>query len=144
MEVDREVYDLVERSLRISSLTPGAFDITYGSIDESLWNFDKSMMSLPDERTAKQTIRLINYRNVILNNEDSTVFLKEEGMRIGFGGIGKGYAADRARNVMQKREVQVVSSMQPEILPCGETNPIENPGLWVLQIRIKKTCHLLP
>ena len=102
MEVDREVYDLVERSLRISSLTPGAFDITYGSIDESLWNFDKSMMSLPDERTAKQTIRLINYRNVILNNEDSTVFLKEEGMRIGFGGIGKGYAADRARNVMQK------------------------------------------
>ncbi len=98
--VDKEVFDLIERSLRISALTQGAFDITYGSIDKSLWNFDKNMTSLPDPLTAKATVRLINFRNVILDKERHSVFLTEKGMRIGFGGIGKGYAADRAKQVM--------------------------------------------
>jgi len=103
--VDQEVYDLIERSLRISALTQGAFDITYGSIDKRLWNFDKTMTALPDVETAKAMVRLINYRNVILNRSKLTVFLKEKGMRIGFGGIGKGYAADRAKLVMKNAGV---------------------------------------
>jgi thiamine biosynthesis lipoprotein len=40
VRVDKEVFDLIQRSLKISNLTQGAFDITYGSIDKSLWNFD--------------------------------------------------------------------------------------------------------
>lgn len=106
VSVDQEVFDLIERSLRISALTQGAFDITYGSIDKRLWNFDKSMTALPDAETAKAMVRLINYRNVILNKDDRTVFLKEKGMRIGFGGIGKGYAADRAKLVMKNAGVK--------------------------------------
>ena len=102
VQVDQEVFDLIARSLRISALTQGAFDITYGSMDKRLWNFDKNMTSLPDEQTAKALVRLINYKNVILDKENHSVFLKEKGMRIGFGGIGKGYAADRAKMVMQK------------------------------------------
>lgn len=100
VSVDKEVFDLIERSLRISALTQGAFDITYGSIDKSLWNFDKNMTSLPNPVSAKSTVRLINFRNVILDKEHHSVFLKKKGMRIGFGGIGKGYAADRAKQVM--------------------------------------------
>lgn len=102
VSVDQEVFDLIERSLRISALTQGAFDITYGSIDKSLWNFDTKMTSLPDPVTAKSAVRLINFRNVILDKERHSVFLKEKGMRIGFGGIGKGYAADCAKKVMVK------------------------------------------
>lgn len=98
--VGPEVFGLIERSLKISELTQGAFDITYGSIDKSLWNFDVGMKTLPDPGTAASMVRLINYRNVILNADSSTVFLKEKGMRIGFGGIGKGYAADRAKQVL--------------------------------------------
>src|SRR5476651_2399266 len=41
--VSREVFNLIARSLRISNLTQGAFDISYGSIDKSLWNFDLHM-----------------------------------------------------------------------------------------------------
>lgn len=103
--VDKEVFDLIERSLRISALTQGAFDITYGSLDKSLWNFDKNMTSLPDPVAAKSTVRLINFRNVILDKERHRVFLREKGMRIGFGGIGKGYAADCAKQVMVKAGV---------------------------------------
>lgn len=102
VEVSRETYHLIERSIRISGLTQGAFDITYGSVDKRLWNFDTNMKSLPDKQTARKMVRLINYRNIILDNENSTVFLKERGMRIGFGGIGKGYAAERAKYVMKE------------------------------------------
>lgn len=100
--VDEEVFDLISRSKRISELTQGAFDISYGSIDKRLWNFDSNMTALPDPQTAKQMVRLINYRNIILNRADLTVLLKEKGMRIGFGGIGKGYAAERAKLILKQ------------------------------------------
>ncbi len=105
VKVSEEVFRLIERSIRISEFTQGSFDITYGSIDKRLWNFDKNMKSLPDPKRAKKMVRLINYRNIILDYEKQTVFLKEKGMRIGFGGIGKGYAAEMAKSVMIKNGV---------------------------------------
>jgi len=51
-------------------------------------------------------VRLINYKNIVLDEEACTVFLKERGMRIGFGGIGKGYAAERAKEVMKFHGVE--------------------------------------
>lgn len=102
VKVDQEVVDLIERSLNISKITQGAFDITYGSIDKSLWNFDVNMQSLPHPDVALASVSLIDYRNVIINPKKRTVALKNKGMRIGFGGIGKGYAADRAKLVLQK------------------------------------------
>jgi FAD:protein FMN transferase len=105
VKVDREVFELIYRSKKISELTQGAFDITYGSIDKRLWNFDQSITALPDKETAKKMVRLINYRNVILDVKKCTVFLQEKGMRIGFGGIGKGYAAEQAKMVLQQMGV---------------------------------------
>ena len=105
VKVDREVFDLISRSIRISELTQGAFDITYGSLDKRFWNFDTKMTSLPDRELARKSVSLIDYRNVVLDAQDCTVFLKKKGMRIGFGGIGKGYGADRAKLVMQQNGV---------------------------------------
>jgi FAD:protein FMN transferase len=103
--VDQEVFRLIQRSLKISQLTQGAFDITYGGIDKKLWNFDTKMTSLPDAQYAKRLTRLIDYRKVILNENNFTVFLKEKGMRIGFGGIGKGYAAEQAKALLKSQGV---------------------------------------
>lgn len=105
VKVSREVYDIIERSKRISAITQGAFDITYGSIDKRLWNFDQNMTSLPPASVAKKMVRLINYKNILLDPDEQTVFLREAGMRIGFGGIGKGYAAEMAKAVMKKNGV---------------------------------------
>jgi thiamine biosynthesis lipoprotein len=104
--VDSEVFELIERSLAISKLTQGAFDITYGSIDKSLWNFDKTMTTLPSKKVALKMVHLIDYRNIILDKECGTVFLKEKGMRIGFGGIGKGYAAEMAKKILLQHNVK--------------------------------------
>lgn len=106
VKVDKEVFDIIVRSKKISDLTQGAFDISYGSIDKSLWNFDKNMTTLPSAETARKMVRLINYKNIELNNQHNTVFLKNEGMRIGFGGIGKGYAAEQAKKIMQQNGVE--------------------------------------
>jgi FAD:protein FMN transferase len=135
--VSEEIIQLIERSKRISEVTQGAFDITYGSVDKSLWNFDTQMTSLPDKKTAKKSVRLINYKNIEINHTDSTVFLKEKGMRIGFGGIGKGYAAEMAKNVMKRQGVTsgVVNASgdltawghQPDGMPW--TIGIANPNL---------------
>lgn len=106
VRVDIEVFELIQRSLKISNLTQGAFDITYGSIDKSLWNFDTKMTSLPDKETARNMVKLIDYQKVILNQKDCTVLLKDVGMRIGFGGIGKGYAAEMAKQLMIREGVK--------------------------------------
>jgi thiamine biosynthesis lipoprotein len=104
--VSQETFDLIQRSIRISEITQGAFDITYGSVDKTLWNFDAHMNKLPDAATAKKMSRLINYRNVLLDHTDFSVMLKEKGMRIGFGGIGKGYAAEKAKWTMKSKGVE--------------------------------------
>lgn len=100
VKVTQEVFDLICRCQMISKITQGAFDITYGSIDKRFWNFDLQMTQLPNEVEAKKAVALINYNNIILNAEQNTVFLKNKGMRIGFGGIGKGYAAEKAKNIL--------------------------------------------
>jgi FAD:protein FMN transferase len=100
VKVCPEMFDLIQRSIRISTITQGAFDITYGSIDKRLWNFDTHMTELPDPKIAKESIKLINFRNIVLDTERGTVYLKNVGMRLGFGGIGKGYAADRAKQIL--------------------------------------------
>ncbi len=143
VRVDQEVFDLIQRSLRLSELTQGAFDITYGSIDTRLWNFDTTMTTLPDLATARQMIRLINYRNVIVDTRRQTVFLREKGMRIGFGGIGKGYAADRAKAILRRNGVEhgVVNAAgdltawgrqpngQPWTIGIADPNTAQQPGL---------------
>lgn len=103
VKVDAEVFQLIERSLRISDITNGYFDISYGGIDKTFWNFDREMKSLPDPELIQRHLKLVNYKNITLDRERQTIFLKEKGMRIGFGGIGKGYAAEMAKRVLQKR-----------------------------------------
>ena len=105
VKVESEVFELIVRAKRISELTDGAFDLSYGSLDKRFWNFDKTMAQLPDAQSAKEKVKLINYKNIILDKTLGTVFLKEKGMRIGFGGIGKGYAADKAAQLLRNKGV---------------------------------------
>ena len=101
--VDQELYDLIFRAKKISKLTDGAFDISFASMDR-IWRFDGSMAGMPPEEKVATAREKINWQNILLNPETHSVFLKEKGMKIGFGGIGKGYAANRAMAIMQKMD----------------------------------------
>lgn len=100
VKVDKELFDLIFRSIKISDLTNGAFDISFASIDK-IWTFDGSEIEQPDSALIESSVENINYRNIILDHESHTVFLKNKGMKIGFGGIGKGYAAMKAASLLK-------------------------------------------
>jgi thiamine biosynthesis lipoprotein len=140
VQVDAEVFALIQRSLRLSELTQGAFDITYGSIDKRLWNFDTTLTALPDPKTARRLVRLIDYRNIQLNAAERSVFLKEKGMRIGFGGIGKGYAAERAKQLLRERGVDSGIVNAAGDLTTWGNQPTGNP--WTIGIA-DPDSHLL-
>ena len=105
IKVDKELFDLIERSIAISKLTNGAFDISYASMDR-IWNYDGTMREMPSEEKISSSIKKVGYQNIIIDKEAQTVFLKLKGMKIGFGAIGKGYAADKAKALLIEKGVK--------------------------------------
>ena len=102
VKVDKEVYDLVDRATKISKLTSGAFDISYASMDR-IWKFDGSMKEMPTEEAIRKSVEKVGYQNIILNPKDTTIFLKNKGMKLGLGGIGQGYIADKIKVLLQEK-----------------------------------------
>ena len=99
VKVDKEVYDLVERAIKVSQLTSGAFDISYASMDK-IWKFDGSMKAMPTPEAIKQSVARIGYQKIVLDAKAQTIYLKEKGMKLGLGGIGQGYIADKIKDLL--------------------------------------------
>ncbi|WP_282161284.1 FAD:protein FMN transferase [Ulvibacterium marinum] len=104
VKVSLELFKLIERAKQISEITDGAFDISYASMD-LIWKFDGSMKYLPTETEIKNSIAKVGYKKIILNSDEQTVFLRQRGMKISFGAIGKGYAADKAKELLVSKQV---------------------------------------
>ncbi len=105
VRVNLELFHLIERTIGISKLSDGGFDISYASMDR-IWKFDGSMTKLPSEEAIKQSVSKVGYQKIKLNHSDTSVFLTEKGMKIGFGAIGKGYAADQAKALLIEKGVK--------------------------------------
>ena len=105
VKVDKEVLELTKRALQLSVLTNGAFDVSFASMDR-IWKFDGSMTAMPSAEDIKKSVSKVGYRNIILDTLNSTIFLKLEGMRIGFGALGEGYAADKCREMMLQKGIR--------------------------------------
>jgi thiamine biosynthesis lipoprotein len=101
VKVDLEVFELVERAMRISKLTDGAFDISYASMDR-IWKFDGSMKTMPTPEAIKNSVAKVGYKHIILDANETSIFLEKEGMKLGLGGIGQGYIADKIKELLQK------------------------------------------
>ncbi|WP_373288277.1 FAD:protein FMN transferase [Maribacter cobaltidurans] len=104
VKVESELYELIKRAIGISKLTDGAFDISYASMDR-IWKFDGSMKTMPSEEELKSSVAKVGFQNIVLDPVEQTVFLKLPGMKIGFGAIGKGYAADKAKQLLMDKGV---------------------------------------
>ncbi|SET43236.1 FAD:protein FMN transferase [Hymenobacter actinosclerus] len=99
--VDAEVYELIARTLRISALSGGAFDITFASADK-IYRFDRQEHPLPPEAVRRAAVARINYRHVLLDPVRRTVMLQEKGIRLNLAGVLQGYGIRRARQVLDK------------------------------------------
>ncbi len=146
VKVDKELFDLTKRALFFSEITNGAFDISIAAMDK-IWKFDGSIEELPSQEILLKAIEKVGYKNIELNEIDSTIFLKLSGMKIGFGATGKGYAADQGKLLMQQLNVQagIVNASgdmatwgaQPDNTPwrIGITNPLNaNRSLKIIEV----------
>jgi thiamine biosynthesis lipoprotein len=104
VKVDREVLLLTQRAIKLSVATQGAFDISFAAMDK-IWKFDGSMTKMPSADAIKNSVKKVGYKNIIVNEKESTVYLKLKGMKIGFGALGEGYAADKCREMMLARGI---------------------------------------
>lgn len=100
-----EVFEVIQRAIGASRVTGGAFDITVASVG-ALWRIDGDNPRLPSKPEIRQALANVGWRHVQLDEKSRTVFLDAPGVRIGLGGIAKGYAVDRAIAVLRSRGVR--------------------------------------
>ena len=101
VEVSSETLELLKLSLHYGQLSEGAFDVTVRPLVE-LWGIGKKDKYVPTEEEINQVLKLVDYRKLVLNEKEQSVFLPVKGMGVDLGGVAKGYAADRARAVLQE------------------------------------------
>ncbi|MBT3366280.1 MAG: FAD:protein FMN transferase [Nitrospina sp.] len=100
--VSPEVLEVISRALYWAEKSNGALDVSLGPVQE-LWEFDGDQPSLPDKISLEQELSKVDYRKIQIKNE--TVYLKEKGMRLHLGAIAKGYAVDRAVNILKESNI---------------------------------------
>lgn len=98
-----ELFELIVRSLDMSVLTRGAFDITYDSVGQ---HYDFRAERRPDPGTTADELPLVDYRLVETNAAEQTVRFLEPGVRINLGGIAKGYAVERGAGILLGRGIR--------------------------------------
>ncbi len=141
VRVDRELFDLVARSLRVSALTAGAFDIS-GNLSRHYWQFDRGHHAMLPEEKIHELRDLINYRLIELDADRQTIFLRRAGMQIGFGGIGKGYAAYRASQTMCAGGVTSgLINASGDLMCWGQ--PPDKPG-WKVDVLAGRQLNQMP
>ena len=115
--VSPETFDVIREALHASAISDGTFDITFETL-HGLWKFDQDLDPHPPTPEAvRAQVRYVGYRHVKIDPAASTVFLDEPHVRIGLGGIAKGYAVDHASKVLRGRGAH-------DLLRAGGGRPI--------------------
>jgi thiamine biosynthesis lipoprotein len=102
VKISRELFLLLQESVKYSELTRGAFDITYASVGY-LYDFKKGVH--PDQKAIDAALPGINWRHMILDEKQTTVFFQRSGMRIDLGGIAKGHSVDRGIEILRSQGI---------------------------------------
>lgn len=104
IRVASDLRDVLRTARQVSEWTGGKFDVTWGAMS-SLWKFDYQNQdnSIPDPVQVARQRKLIDFRKVVVDEDAGTAFIEREGMNVNLGGIGKGYAVDRARDILRRR-----------------------------------------
>jgi len=103
VKVSPDIIELLEKALYVSRETGGAFDVTIGPV-EKLYDFHKRIKPREDE--IRKNLPLVNYKDLIIHRNRSAVFLRKKGMLIDPGGITKGFAADKATEVLREQGIR--------------------------------------
>ena len=142
--IQEECFALLERSLAISTLTRGAFDISVGPL-KKMYDFKNTIFEMPPKNKLKKVLRSVGYQKIKLYRGDKTIRLNQKNMHISFAAIGKGYASDKVKKMWQEAGVNsgyinasgdlntFGTNAEGEAWKIGITNP-ENPSKTLLYL----------
>lgn len=129
VKISPEVFEMLKISRKYSEMTGGAFDVTIGAAID-LWKNARKNKILPSEEEISEIKNLIGYENLILDEKNLSAKLAKVGMKINFGGVGKGYGVDIARKIFEKYEIDdgIINFGTSSIFAFGEKKiGIKNP-----------------
>ncbi|MDR0758725.1 MAG: FAD:protein FMN transferase [Treponema sp.] len=142
VQVQSDVFEVLELAARYAELSDGAFDPTIGPL-VSLWNISGDEPRLPSQEEIDALLPLVSWRDLELDREGRTVFLKRPGMALDLGAIAKGYAADEAAGILRKNRIKrAIIDLGGNILAYGEKqdrrpwrigiqNPLDSRGSYI-------------
>ena len=103
--VSKDTYYVIKESINFSNLSNDTFDITIGPIID-LWSIGTDNARVPDNEEIQNTLPLVDYKNILLNDNNTSIKLANEGMKIDLGGIAKGYAADKIYKYLESENIK--------------------------------------
>jgi len=101
VRVGEDTMAVVKAGVDVSRWSDGAFDLSWAAL-RGLYDFRPGEGSVPSREEIRRRLPLIEWEDIVVDEEESTVFLRREGMAIGTGGIAKGYALDRAADILEE------------------------------------------
>ncbi|MFL0800882.1 MAG: FAD:protein FMN transferase [Agarilytica sp.] len=100
--ISDELAFLIDKSLYFGRLSRGAFDITFASVGRY---YDYRKKQAPEDQKREALLSAIDYQHVKLNKQKQTLFFTDPHVYIDLGGMAKGYAVDRAADILKSAGV---------------------------------------
>ncbi|MBU3189818.1 FAD:protein FMN transferase [Clostridium bowmanii] len=146
-KLSRDTYFVIDEAVKYSKLTEGAFDLSIEPIVK-LWGIGTDKERVPSKNEIEEKLKLVNYKDIILDSKNSTVKLKRTGQAIDLGGIAKGYTADEVKKVLINNKISsalinlggnvyaVGSKSDGTSWSIGVQNPLDTRGKYLGNLRV--------
>ncbi|WP_461215197.1 FAD:protein FMN transferase [Lacticaseibacillus sp. GG6-2] len=140
VKVTPAIYQMIKYAKRYSNQSQGAFDLAIGPIT-SLWHIGFPDARKPSQAEIDAKLPLVNYRDVVLNDKNHTVYLKRPGMALDLGGIAKGFITDEVVKVLKKDQVSTaIVDLGGNIYVLGHS-PKQKDADWTVGIQDPKEAR---
>ncbi len=133
--VCNDIANLLKIAFDVHQMTLGAFDVTAASLTEA-WGFARRQGAMPTSSQIADALKQIGMDKIMLDSENRSVQYRTEGIKINTGGIGKGYALDRAADILERHQVDdyLIHGGHSSILAKGDRHDLQRQDGWVIAV----------
>lgn len=130
--VSSELMEMIKIGMRYASDSNGLFDVSIGSLVD-LWGIGTENAKVPNEAELEESMATVDYKNIVIDESEKSVYLKEPGMVMDLGALAKGYIADRVKDlIIEKGFDAAIVNLGGNVLTVG-TKP--NADFWRIGVR---------
>ncbi len=132
--VSYDIINILQTALDICQKSDGAFDITIAPLKD-IWDFKSEGHQPPSDEAIRDALLNVDYKDILIDTDNKTVTKTSDKVKIDLGGCAKGYAADKALDVLKEYGVSyALIDFGGNILTYGQ-NPVNHNGEWVIGIQ---------